>query len=235
MTPPHTMKSKLKYKPKVSISTLRLFIATGIGLLFGIQFRLLTYTAQLPTSQPLLIQPLNETGLRHAIEHLKKQSPLFLFGHTTGHSGSGSFHEALVQSGCPWDLTVDKFEYVADGERDWAYDIEGYDKSCEMTKTELVPHLVRAIESKARKMRLYREEEDDQDDDGGGSGDDDDSNTKDVVSYNNASIAKQLESIGSNSTVFIDLGKTLNQNFCVRIRVYNTHPSQVTFTTQVEH
>lgn len=116
----------------------------------------------------------------------------------------------MAQPGCPWDLTVDKFEYVADGEKDWAYDIDGFDKSCELTKNELVPHLVRAIKSKAMKMRLYRKEEAREEDDDDGSDDDDDSNN-DVVSYNNASIAKQLEGIGINSTAFIDLGKSLYQ------------------------
>lgn len=116
----------------------------------------------------------------------------------------------MAQPGCPWDLTVDKFEYVADGEKDWAYDIDGFDKSCELTKNELVPHLVRAIKSKAMKMRLYRKEEAREEEDDDGSDDDDDSNN-DVVSYNNASIAKQLEGIGINSTAFIDLGKSLYQ------------------------
>ena len=63
-------------------------------------------------------------------------SPLFIFGHSTGHAGTGTFHESLIQAGCPWNSTVDEFEYLAQGEEKWPYDSD-----CSLVKMELIPHL----------------------------------------------------------------------------------------------
>jgi hypothetical protein len=209
------MKGRREHKPKISIFKLRLCLAGGIGLFLGIQLHLLSYTADLFNhsimhEEPLTIPKLNATGLKVAIRNLMNQSPLFLLGHTTGHSGSGTFQESMAQPGCFWNLAVDKFEYVADGEKDWAFDKEGYDDKCEMTKRELVPHMVNAIKSKAMKMRRYIDSRADDDDEGDDDDDDndDDDDEEEVVSKNaSSSIALQMENVGFGNTAFIDLGK----------------------------
>lgn len=191
----------IHHKTRISISTLRLILATGIGLFLGIQFRLLAHTLSSPTQQTEepLIQPLNATGLRQAIRKLQQQSPLFLFGHTTGHSGSGTFQESLAQPGCFWDITVDKFEYVTEDEKTWANDVKGYDDNCDLTKSKLMPHLTGAIKRKARKLRLVDVQDEDDDDEVEG------------TVFSNATIAEQLEvlkkELGQQSAAFIDLGK----------------------------
>ena len=197
-----------KSKLLISISTIRLCLAVGIGLFLGVQFRLLTSTTNLftPASsdyEQLTLPKLDAEGLQAAIRALHTRSPLFLFGHTTGHSGSGTFQESMAQPGCLWNLTVDKFEYVVDGEKEWAYDVEGLDGDCEMTKTKLVPHLVKAIMSKASKLRQYDsdEEEDVADDD-------DDNGVRDVSS--DAPFENQLKLIGEGAA-FIDMGKLTSE------------------------
>jgi hypothetical protein len=63
-------------------------------------------------------------------------APIFLFGHSTGHSGTGTFHQSILEPGCPWNITIDKFEYMVEGEGKW-----GYDEGCELVKAQLIPHL----------------------------------------------------------------------------------------------
>lgn len=80
-------------------------------------------------------------------------SPLFIFGHTTGHSGSGTFHNALSRPGCPWDTnsTVEAFENVADGEIHWPSDPD-----CHLTNTKLIPHLMTSIQSQTGDVTASR-------------------------------------------------------------------------------
>jgi hypothetical protein len=71
----------------------------------------------------------------------KAAAPIFLFGHSTGHSGTGTFHQSLLEPRCPWNSTIDEFEYMAEGERKW-----GYDEDCKLVKEHLIPHLFDVIE-----------------------------------------------------------------------------------------
>lgn len=104
-------------------------------------------------------------------------------------------------------MTVDQFEYVTDDEKSWAFDIEGFDDTCELTKSNLVPHLVGAIRSKARKMTLVVDDDDDGDDD-------DQEEEEEAVVSSNATIEKQLEGlikdIGKESAAFIDMGEHIS-------------------------
>ena len=208
-------------KPILTIHTLRLFLAIGIGVFLSIQIHLFLYgITDVLVLWPILNEPpqtipkLNATGLQHAIRNLhQRQFPIFLFGHTTGHSGSGTFQESMAQQGCPWQITVDKFEYTADGEKDWAFDKEGFDDKCEFTKNELVPHLVKAVTSKAEKHRRYIGGKDNDDKKRRGDsgededGDEDDDDETEEGANRASSDAKQSDRIDLNSTAFIDLGK----------------------------
>lgn len=227
-------------KPLIKIYTLRLFLAVGIAVFLSIQIHLFIYAATDVLISPSLNEPpqtipkLNATGLQHAIRNLyRRQYPIFLFGHTTGHSGSGTFQEAIAQQGCPWKITVDQFEYRADGEKDWSFDKEGFDDKCEFTKSELVPHLVKAVKSKAQKMRRYIGGEDDDDKEKRGESaedededekDDDDDETEEGANRV-SSDAKQSDKIDLNGTAFIDLGK--------RITHFHIHLSMATRVTPV--
>lgn len=81
----------------------------------------------------------------------RTNTPIFIFGHSTGHSGTGTFHQSLLQPGCPWDInaTVDEFEYLAEGERKWNYDVE-----CSLVRERLIPHLVEVVHGKAAYVDL---------------------------------------------------------------------------------
>ncbi|KAL7516374.1 hypothetical protein ACHAWX_001396 [Stephanocyclus meneghinianus] len=69
--------------------------------------------------------------------------PLFIFGHSTGHSGTGTFHQSIIQPGCPWSAVVDEFEYLADGEKTWPYDAE-----CSLVQKKLIQHLYSVVANK---------------------------------------------------------------------------------------
>ena len=141
----------------------------------------------------------------------------------------------MAQPGCPWNLTVDKFEYVVDGEKEWAYDVEGLDGDCEMTKTELVPHLLNAMMSKASKLRRYASDEQEEEED---SADDDDDDIGDISS--DESFDNKRKQIGDGAA-FIDMGEhiveVLSLPSILLIHPKNNHVeiSQDIFTTQVEH
>lgn len=69
--------------------------------------------------------------------------PLFIFGHSTGHSGTGTFQQSIIQPGCPWSAVVDEFEYLADGEKTWPYDAE-----CSLVQKKLIQHLYSVVANK---------------------------------------------------------------------------------------
>ena len=72
-----------------------------------------------------------------------KYPPFLIFGHSTGHSGSTTFHKTLGKPGCPWnpvshfeDLYKDEFL----GEEKWPDD-----SKCGLTNSKLIPHLLSRI------------------------------------------------------------------------------------------
>ena len=76
-------------------------------------------------------------------------SPLFIFGHSTGHTGSGSFHQSIMQPGCRlWNTTIDEFEYLAEGEKKWKWpnDVNNYDDDdCSFVNDVLIPHVMKVV------------------------------------------------------------------------------------------
>ena len=89
--------------------------------------------------------------------HAEDNIGFFIFGHSTGHSGSTTVHNALIQPGCPWDnsLLVEHFENEHPGERIWPHDVD-----CSLTETTLVPFLQSTMESKKQELMIAASEDD---------------------------------------------------------------------------
>ena len=84
---------------------------------------------------PIDPSPLHSSPLSNAEPNSKG---IYIFGHSTGHSGTGTFHKSLQNTrGCLWNTTIGEFEYLAKGERRWRYDTD-----CSLVKERLIPHLV---------------------------------------------------------------------------------------------
>ena len=69
--------------------------------------------------------------------------PFFIFGHSTGHSGSTTFHKTLGEPGCPWNPVShfeDKYKDKFLDEKKWPDD-----SKCELTNSKLIPHLLSRI------------------------------------------------------------------------------------------
>jgi hypothetical protein len=69
--------------------------------------------------------------------------PFFIFGHSTGHSGSTTFHDTLGKSGCPWKPVShfeDEYKDEFLREQNWPDD-----NKCELTNSKLIPHLLSRI------------------------------------------------------------------------------------------
>jgi hypothetical protein len=234
----------LKQQRRLPLRSLYLFLAIGIGLILGIQIRLLAYTHQTLSpnppklnflSQPLPIERINSVSLQQAIQTLSKQSPIFIFGHSTGHSGSGTFHESLAQSGCPWNITVDKFEYRVEGETNWTYN---ENEPCGSTERELVPHLVEVVKSKARKVRGLIDDDDNEngEDFGEGSVEERSRGAASKVIDEPKSLDMLLEGLDKESIAFIDLGEIFGFLAAYSNPItLNTKTTQDTFTTPAEH
>jgi hypothetical protein len=141
---------------------------------------------------------LNSAGLKIAIQNLREKSPIFLFGHSTGHSGTGSFHESMSQPGCPWNVTVDKFEYIVKEERNLEYD-----PTCFLTQKKLLPRIISRIKNErsiARRTNRRPEGKNyDVDDD-------------DRILLQSESIAMQMEGLDKAGIAFVDLGKIENSS-----------------------
>lgn len=82
------------------------------------------------------------------ISNSSRPFPNFIFGHSTGHSGTGSFHIAMVGPGCPWDISVNAFEDSlrsgTEQEKNWPYD-----PNCSKVLSTLIPH----IDEKVQRFR----------------------------------------------------------------------------------
>eukprot|EP00804_Cyclotella_cryptica_P007042 CCRYP_019908-RA/>CCRYP_019908-RA protein AED:0.03 eAED:0.03 QI:70/1/1/1/1/1/2/55/539 len=167
-------------RPPVTVLGLKLFLGTGICLFVGIQVRLLAYSSHslfvdtlIADLAPIPISTLNST----CVQHLMKKSPIFLFGHSTGHSGSGTFHESMSQPGCPWNVTVDKFEYTVKEERKLIHDTK-----CSLTHNKLIPRIISLIKNSKSVV------------------------DDDRISSPSESIAMQREGINPGGIAYIDLG-----------------------------
>ena len=141
---------------------------------------------------------LNSSQLKIAIHNLRKNSPIFLFRHSMGHSGTGTFHESMSQPGCPWKVTVNKFEYMVKEERNLKNET-----SCFLTQTKLLPRIISRIKSEIslgrRASRRPTMKQYDVDDD-------------DRILLQSESIAMQMEGIDKSGIAFIDLGKIENSS-----------------------
>jgi hypothetical protein len=94
--------------------------------------------------------PKTQTNQNHrTYHHTASPSPIFIFGHSTGHSGTGTFHQSIIQPGCPWNTTVEEFEYVAEGEKKWQYDGD-----CALVERELIPHLLESVGNRSGDGRV---------------------------------------------------------------------------------
>ena len=127
--PPRTITHVVSKRSFAKLGCAFSFLAC-IVYLFGVANRTKEYAAQNQRSVDLY-QPQKDTIY-----------PRFIFGHSTGHSGTGTFHQSILLPGCPWNSTVDEFEYLADGERKWPYDAD-----CSLVERELIPHLWNATSS----------------------------------------------------------------------------------------
>ena len=73
----------------------------------------------------------------------RHRRPRFIFGHSTGHSGSTTLHKVLASPGCPWQ-SVARFEMrskAGKGEKGWAPD---YPACANMTR-HLVPEIAALV------------------------------------------------------------------------------------------
>jgi len=76
------------------------------------------------------------------INNIQRQDALnirYIFGHSTGHSGTTTLHSVLSNTnGCPWDnnstVVLSKVERIAPGEKKWSHD-----SSCNHTNNNLIP------------------------------------------------------------------------------------------------
>lgn len=68
----------------------------------------------------------------------------FIFGHSTGHSGSTTVHDALKQGGCPWDgHMLNMFERTPERKKEW-----DFDGDCERTRSAILPFFETKIDAK---------------------------------------------------------------------------------------
>ena len=78
------------------------------------------------------------------INNIQKQNALnirYIFGHSTGHSGTTTLHSVLSnKNGCPWNnnstVLLSKVERIAPGEKKWSH--EGIN-DCTHTNNDLIP------------------------------------------------------------------------------------------------
>jgi hypothetical protein len=117
----------------------RIAVVMAILLVLG-TLRILVEVPLQPTTHQSAIKPKNSIGNAATMTTVPAR-PLFIFGHSTGHSGTGSFHSSLAQPGCPWDNnTVETFENTVEGEKVWPPDPD-----CTLTWTKLVPFILSSI------------------------------------------------------------------------------------------
>jgi len=112
-----------------------------------------------PKSSSLRIDPVNSIvpySLDDVIESSSNshKHPRFIFGHSTGHSGSTSIHKALSAEGCHWNV-LSKFEIIVEEERypnlsmiDASKEIDNFD--CGVTNDKVLPFLLESIEEGAK-------------------------------------------------------------------------------------
>ncbi len=116
-------------------------IIVGMVILFTMLLAQRISMFELPTTDTSTIhQSTNLTSSNNTGEEAKSR-PLFIFGHSTGHSGTGTFHSSLSEQGCPWDNhSVSIFENMVEGENVWPYD-----PNCTLTWNTLVPFILSSV------------------------------------------------------------------------------------------